>query len=113
MKYKHSLISAVLLLFLPGISPASTIDVSLNTAPLIGHVAGPFSLVFQLTDGSGRGDGNNSITLFSFQLGGGGASGAPAYFGGAIGNIVSGVTLIDNSFLNYFIQPFTPGVNAG
>jgi hypothetical protein len=83
--------------------------VSLTTTPLIGHPAGPFSLAFQFTDGSGVGDANNTVTLSTFSFGGGGASGVPTLFGGATGDVSSAVTLTDSAFLNFFIQPFTPG----
>jgi hypothetical protein len=84
--------------------------VTLGTAPLIGDVAGPFSLYFQFTDGSGTGDGNNTVTLSDIQFGtGGGPSGAPSTFGGVSGDLSSQVVLTDSSFFNYFEQGFTPG----
>ncbi len=42
--------------------------VILNTAPLSGHPAGPFSLNFQLSDGGGT--ATNVVTLTDFQFGG-------------------------------------------
>ena len=85
-------------------------DVSLNTTPLIGEAAGPFSLGFQLNDGSGAGDANNTAILSNFQFGiGGSASGSPSVFGGATGDLSSGITLIDSSFLNALAQSFNPG----
>ena len=36
------------------LASAGTVSVSLDTSALIGHPAGPFSLDFQITDGSGR-----------------------------------------------------------
>ena len=85
-------------------------DVSMVTSPLIGDIAGPFSLAFEFTDGSGTGDGNNTALLSNFQFGSGGsASGAPTLFGGATGDTSSGITLIDNSFFNALVQPFNPG----
>ena len=84
-------------------------DISMNTAPLIGHPAGPFSVEFQLVDGSGAGDANNSAVLSSFALAGGSPVGGPAVKGGTTGNLSSAVNFIDSSFLNQFIQAFTPG----
>ena len=84
--------------------------VSLNTAPLIGHAAGPFSLDFQLNDGSGIGDANNTaiVTNFNFGVGGAPAS-SPSSAGGASGNLSTAVSLTDSGFLNYLLQQFTPG----
>src|SRR5260370_28684447 len=85
-------------------------DVSLNTSPLIGHAAGPFSLGFQLNDGSGAGDANNTAILSAFQFGvGGSALGTPVLAGGATGSLASGVTITDSSFFNAFSQQFNPG----
>jgi len=42
--------------------------VSLNTTSIAG---GNYTLAFQLTDGSGTGDANNTATLSSFNFGGG------------------------------------------
>ena len=85
-------------------------DVSLDTAPLIGLPAGPFSLAFQLADGSGTGDGNNAAVLTNFQFGGGGVPfGAPITLGSAFGDLSSAVVLTDSSFANFFAQSFTPG----
>jgi hypothetical protein len=108
-KLIRALLGVVSFLLLAGISFADIMEVTLDTAPLQGDVAGPFSLVFQLTDGNGTGDGNNSVTLSNFLFGSGGAFGAPTTFGGVSGSVGSTVTLVDTSFLNYFIQPFSPG----
>ncbi len=89
---------------------ADVLDIiTLNTAPLVGDSAGPFSIAFELIDGSGTGDGNNTATLSDFQFGGGGPSGTPVVFGGTSGDLSSTVTLTDSSFLNFFIQQFTAG----
>jgi hypothetical protein len=89
-------------------------SVSLNTSPLVGEAAGPFSLAFEFTDGSGTGDANNTVILSSFQFGvGGSASGLPSAFGGAAGDTSSGITLIDSSFFNALVQPFNPGSMLG
>jgi hypothetical protein len=89
-------------------------NVSLNTSSLIGEAAGPFSLGFQFNDGSGPGDSNNTVILSNFQFGvGGSAAGSPSVFGGATGNLSSGITLTDSSFLNALAQPFNPGSTLG
>ncbi len=89
--------------------PAATKIITVNTSPLIGHPAGPFSLAFQLTDGSGAGDANNTVTVTGFQFGGGNATGSPAFAGGASGSLTSSVTLTDSAFVNFLVQPFVPG----
>ena len=42
-------------------------NVSLNTSTISG-VAGVYGLAFSFTDGSGSGDGNNTVTLSNFAL---------------------------------------------
>jgi hypothetical protein len=89
---------------------ASTIThVDVNTAPLVGSAAGPFSLDFQLL-----GSFSNTATVSNFSFGGGSAVGAPTLAGGATGSLASGVTLTDSaSFFNEFFQEFTPGARVG
>jgi hypothetical protein len=91
---------------LPVIALAAAIDVPLVASPLIGHPSKPFSLEFELDDGSsfffgpsvhspvskaplGKGDGNNLVTLSNFQFTGGGALGSPNVSGGVSGSIAS------------------------
>lgn len=86
-----------------------TVDV--NTAPL-GGLVGPFAVAFQLNDGSGSADGNNTATITSFAFSGGSAAGCPANCtttGGASGDMTGTVTLTDSDFLNSFAERFTPG----
>ena len=103
------------LMVAPAVSSADVItyDFGLNTSTLIGHAAGPFSLEFQLNDGSGTGNGNNTALLNSFTFGGGSAVGLPTLTGGATGDAGGSVTLTDSSFFNQFIQPFTPSNQLG
>lgn len=97
-------------LIMPLTSHANLVfNVSLNTSPLIGNPNGPFTIDFQLNDGSGSNDANNSATLSNFSLGGGSLSGSAATSGGASGALSSIATLIDSSFLNSFDQKFNPG----
>jgi len=83
-------------------------SVSLDTSALFGT----FELAFIFTDGSGTGDANNTVTLGNFLFGAGGSAGtvdASLSFGGESGDLTSGVSLIDSSFLNIFASSFTPG----
>jgi hypothetical protein len=82
---------------------------TVDTTPLIGHSAAPFYLDFQLNDGSGLGDGNNTAWLSNFNFHGGAPMGATAGMGSFTGNLSSMVSLSDHSFLNEFYQAFTPG----
>lgn len=81
----------------------------LNTGPLIGDSAAPFSLAFQLIDGSALGDGNNTVTLSDFNFGGGSGVGTPNVLGGVTGALGSSISITDSLFLNYYIQQFDPG----
>ncbi len=83
---------------------------TLNTSGLISSPAGPFSLAFQLTDGSFVGDGNNTVELSKVEFAGGGLSGPATEVGGVTGDLSSFATLTDNTFFSYLIQPFNPGV---
>lgn len=88
----------------------TSFSVSLDTSTLIGNPAGPYSLDFQLNDGSGFGDGNNWASVSNFQFGGGSASGSPTLIGGASGSLSSSVALTDTDPLfNEFYQAFIPG----
>jgi hypothetical protein len=85
--------------------------VNVNTTPLVG---GPFAVAFQLNDGSGSGDANNTATISNFTFGGGSASGCPANCtttGGASGDMTGTVTLTDSSFFNSFAEQFTAGTS--
>jgi hypothetical protein len=105
-----SLIAGVYWVLSPALMQANQLYiVNLNTAPLIGHLAAPFYLDFQLNDGSGTGDANNTATLSNFQFGGGCAIGSPSTQGGASGNLSSTVVIHDSTFLNEFYQQFIPG----
>jgi len=83
--------------------------VDINTASLVGNASGPFSLDFQLNDGSGTGDGNNTATINNFAFGSGGATGTANLSGGASGNLSSAVSLTDTSAFNEFYQTFNTG----
>ena len=83
-----------------------SVDVgSLSVPP--GSGSAPFSLFFQLTDGRGIGDGNNTITLSNFSVAGGSFTPGVFTFGGAAGDLTTSVTLTDTSFFNSFQQGFS------
>jgi len=87
-----TVVAGVLLLVGAGVCQAQTLfTVSLDTSSLIGNANGPFSLDFQLNDGSGTNDGNNTAKLSNFNFGSGTATGAAS------------------SFVNELYQSFTPG----
>lgn len=87
----------------------TTYEVTLNTAPLVAHPAGPFSILFAFTDGSGLADANNTISVTNFDFGGGNGLGTVTVLGGASGSLESGLTITDASPLNLFSEGFSPG----
>ncbi len=111
MRCEHCLLTLALLGIVAAASPADAVTYNfyMDTAPLVGEVAGPFSLEFQLNDGSGTGDGLNPATLSDFNFGGGATAGAPSLIGGATGDASTSISITESSFFNQFIQPFTPG----
>lgn len=86
-----------------------TYDVAVNTAPLIGHPAGPFSIMFALTDGSGFSDGNNTVIITPLDFGGGMSLGSPSLWGGASGSLETSVTLVDSDLIALFTESFSSG----
>src|SRR4051794_3132323 len=72
-------------------SAETILHVSVNTTSLVGHPAGPFSILFALTDGSEIGDHNNTITVRNVDFGGGSALGDATIFGGANGTLETGL----------------------
>ena len=83
-------------------------SVSLDTSAL----SGSFELAFILTDGSGTGDANNTVTLSNFLFGVGGSAGVVDTLlstGGVSGDLTSSVSLVDSAFLNIFSSSFTAG----
>src|SRR5688572_24133452 len=104
-----SLATCLLLLAGPVCNASFIFTISVDTRALIGHPAGPFYLEFQLNDGSGTGNGNNTGLLVTFDFAGGAPVGSPILIGGASGDLSSHVVLSDDDFLNEFIQQFMPG----
>lgn len=85
-----------------------TVEFGLNTSSIVG--LGTFSLAFQLVDGSGTGDADNTVNLSNLNFSGGSASGAAMLFGGATGSVASGLSLTNSSPLfNAAVQGFVPG----
>jgi len=85
-------------------------QVWVDTHSLIANPAAPFSLDFQLNDGSGFGDSNNWATISNIQFGGGSVFGSATTTGNATGSLGSSVALTDTDpLLNEFYQGFTPG----
>jgi hypothetical protein len=84
--------------------------VTLDTSLLVGNAAAPFYLEFQLNDGRGTNDGNNTALVQNFDFGGGAPLGFLSATGGAAGDLFSDfVSITDNSFFNQFFQEFNPG----
>jgi len=103
------LLAAFLLLAGPACNASFIFTISVDTSALIGHPAEPFYSEFQLNDGSGTGNGNNTALLGPFDFAGGAPVGSPILIGGASGDLSSHVVLSDDDFLNEFIQQFMPG----
>ena len=60
---------SALALVLSASSFAGIIDFAVDTTALVGHPAGPFSIEFQLIDGSGINDANNTFAIPTSSLG--------------------------------------------
>ena len=72
MRLRRRLLAIIVLagsVVLPPCQATAVFNISLDTSPLIGHPAGPFSLYFQLNDGAAIGDGSNSAILSDFNFG--------------------------------------------
>jgi len=114
MKIRITFLAVLLLSWFSVMAPRACqanimFQVHVNTTPLVGHPAAPFAINFQLNDGSGTNDANNTATISGFNFGGGGPSGAPILTGGASGDLSTSVTLTDSTFFNDFVQDFVPG----
>jgi hypothetical protein len=107
----RTLVCAAVLLVATSAQAQIAYRFTVDTTPLIGHSAAPFYLDFQLTDGSGLGDGNNTAWLSNFNFYGGAPTGTAAGAGSFTGNLFSTLSLRDRSFFNEFYQAFTPGTS--
>ena len=84
--------------------------VTMNTSQLADHPAEPFSLQVVLTDASGSGDANSSVTITNINLGNNGnADGDPRLEGDASGDMSTAIVLGDATSESDFWEPFTPG----
>ena len=84
-------------------------NVTVNTSALSGSMANPLYLDFQLNDGAGWGDANNTAVISDFKFGGGTVFAPATTFGGAMGNLNSSMTLTDSAAFNEIFQGFAPG----
>ena len=95
----------------PALRAQANFDIHITTSALIGNPAGPFYLDFQLNDGSGLGNNDNTAILSAFNFHGGAALPSVSTFGGAMGNLSSTITLKDSSPFNEIFEAFTPGAS--
>jgi hypothetical protein len=120
MQKKHNFITlaaalaaglALTLASRPARADSLTANVTVNTSAFVGS-ADSFELYFQLNDGNGTGDGNNSVSLSNFAFGAGGSGGAidPAYSSGNYsGTLAGGLSMTDSPAYNSVAAFFTPG----
>lgn len=87
------------------------LNVSVDTSSLQGEPGS--EVYFAFTDGSGLGDGNNTVTLSGFSLGGGALDGVDPFstFGGAAGDMASNVSITDSSSYSQFAELLTAGTS--
>ncbi len=97
------------LIIMPAANGDVIYNITLNTGPLIGDSAGPFSIGFEFADGSGTGDGDNALFMSNFNFGAGGPSGLPLTLGSVGGDLSSSVVMSDATPLSSFVQSFVPG----
>ncbi len=95
----------------PARADSITANVTVNTSGFVGS-ADTFELFFQLNDGSGSGDGNNTVSLSNFAFGAGGSGGAVDAvnsYGAYSGTLASGLSMTDSQAFNAVAAFFTPG----
>src|SRR5262249_32296227 len=99
--YVKSFAAVLFTLGLLGLFPPAKANlmfqVTTDTSALVGNPSGPFFLDFQFIDGSGTGDGNNTVSIGNFDFNGGNWAGPAA------------VSMSDTTFFSDFTQEFTPG----
>jgi hypothetical protein len=91
----------------PAVAAPLQYVVEIDTSTFAVSPLTPFSLNIQLNDGGTP--GSNSAILSGWEFGGGSPSGTPDVFGGAFGDLSTGVTLQDSDFFNSFTQSFIAG----
>lgn len=110
-----SLALAALALALVGASAARAqlqFEINLDTSGLVGSGSAPFSLDFQLNEGSGT--LANTVTLSNFVFDNGSASGSATIFGTGSGDLSSSITLSSSSAsaFNELYQGFADGTTG-
>jgi hypothetical protein len=100
MAYKNAFIKLACssLILLP--SFGDTITVSIQSSSLASNPNGPFTLEFQLTDGSGTSDGNNTILLSTFAFNGATLAQTSLSGGASATSSPFLLSLTDSSFFN-------------
>jgi hypothetical protein len=85
--------------------------ISIDTSSLAGNANAPFTLDFQLIDGSGSDDGNNTVTLSDFNFGGGSLTLVPGSEQGGVvvSNSPLQIQMTDNSFFDDVQFTIDPG----
>jgi len=106
---RFALVAACIMISASTSKAALIYHVDINTTSLVGSLDGPFSLDFQLNDGSGTLAGVNTVTLSNFVFTGGNPTGSASLFGDATGSLSSTVTLTDDVSSNEFFQGFSAG----
>jgi hypothetical protein len=81
---------------------------TLNTSSLISNPNAPFTLDFSFTDGSGTGDGNNTITLSNFAAGAGSLTQSSISGEVTVNASPFSIMLEDSSFFNDVQFTFVP-----
>ena len=95
----------------PGYAESVSYQVDVDTSSLVGDVNAPFSLDFQLNQGSGL--ATNTVTLSNFSFTNGSVAGSPNLFGDVTGDLSSSIMLTDATIpFNEFFQSFSIGTTA-
>jgi hypothetical protein len=107
-----ALLAAVGALFSAAVSHAAVFYVTIDTSALLvppASTAAPFYLDFQFNDGGILNNNIASLTVYDF--GGGSATGSAVTFGGATGDIATGVLFDNTASFQELYQGFTPGTS--
>lgn len=107
-RWKGACLGCVAALLVAGHAAASAIEVTVDTSGLAGTSA---NLAFDLIDGSGLGDGNNTLTITDFSTDGalGSATVTHGFTTSSASDLSSGASLADSDFFNEFLQGITLG----
>lgn len=107
-RWKRQCLGYLAALLVAGHAAASAIQVTVDTSGLAGTSA---NLAFDLIDGSGLGDDNNTLTITDFSTDGtlGTASVTHGFTTNPASDLSSGASLGDSDFFNEFLQGITLG----